>query len=144
MTQPRRRKSVSKRDVPSLMGTANVNVLGLWPAAFSSQEPAPTRRKPRRAAERVEVTPPSRLPIQAVVDRHLLLEPFTVDVRLQNPDTGVIEGIRRVPEAAGILGNWGAEVNDPPRFASRVNARRAICHILAPRAAAQCFAGTAP
>jgi hypothetical protein len=145
VTQPRRRKSVAKRDVPSLMGTANVNVLGLWPATFSSQEPAPTRRKPRRAAaQRAEATPPSRLPVQAVVNRHLLLEPFTVDVRLQNPDTGVIEGIRRVPEAAGILGNWGAEVNDPARFASRVNPRRAICHILAPRAAARCLAGTAP
>lgn len=70
-----------------------------------------------------------------MVDRHLLLEPFTVDVTLQNPDTGVIEGIRRVPEAAGILGNWGAEVNDPPRFSSRVNprARSATYWLRAPR-----------
>ena len=139
MTQPRRRKSVENRDVREVLGTANVNVLGRWPAAFTSQAPAAKRHEPPRAARRTPAEA-TRLPVQAVVDRHGLLEAFMVDVSLQNPQTGVVEGIREVPEAAGILGTWGADVNDPAGFSSRVNPRRAICHILAPRAAAHCFA----
>lgn len=139
MTAPRRRKSVENRDVREVLGSANVNVLRQWPAALTSQAPAEKRREPRQLA-RAEATAGGRLPIQAVIDRHGLLEAFIVDVSLQNPQTGVVEGIREVPEAAGILGTWGADVNDPAGFSSRVNPRRAICHILAPRAAAHCFA----
>jgi hypothetical protein len=141
VTQPRRRRSVEKRDVREVLGTANVNVLGQWPTAVTSQAPAAKRREPRQLA-RAEATAGGRLPIQAVIDRHGLLEPFTVEVTLLNPQDGkTVEAIRRVPEAAGVLGTWGADVNDPAGFSSRVNPRLAICHILAPRAAAQCFAG---
>lgn len=124
MTQPR-------RDVGA-WGTPNVDVLQRWPT-ISSQARPPVRPRYRYAAR------PERLPIQAVVNRHALQQPYTVDIELKD-DQGHVDGILRVPDAAGVLGYHGADPNDPAGFSTQVNPRLAVCGALTPYAAARCLA----
>jgi hypothetical protein len=69
--------------------------------------------------------PPLRLPVQAVVDREEMLQPFMIDTPITDPTTGKVLEVLRAP----VNGSHGSEPSDPAFFCAKIDFRVGLGHV---------------
>lgn len=79
---------------------------------------------------------PLNLPIQAVVDRSVLLSYATIDQEVRNNEGQLIQILR-----SPVDGPFRREPSDPSWFPPHVNPRIAVCQVLSAYAVSRCLRG---
>ncbi len=130
MTQPRRKRSASASANPGQSGSPRL-LMGLRPVATIPVTPAVRTQQLRAPSYKYAQRPATGLPVQNVVDRSAMLDPFLVDIEIFSKGR-LIETLR-VPE----FGPSAPLPSDPARFSRRGQQRNAARTALAPVVAAR-------
>jgi hypothetical protein len=77
---------------------------------------------------------PLKLPSQGAIDRSVPLDSFMLTTVIADPSGNVLEKL-----VNPVGGAFGALTGDPAWWPARVDPRTAVCQVLSPYAAVQCW-----